>query len=196
MKSKKVLIVVLSIISLIFLGLFWNERKRNIKLAKINEDLFFRNTNLKFRYLELLSIYINSKCPPNSNIIQDLKILKANFPLVEEKTHEELDKIIRRANSGEDVEAARDLAKIVEVKLKERASLDSNLKKTWQLHFLIEHAYKSGWIDTRAYENGLLLKEIRNFTSHELGYKTEGTRIAAAIFGGIEILYSICSRNS
>jgi len=85
------------------------------------------------------------------------------------------------------------LAKIVENKLKDKAKNDQTFKKKPMLHNLLEHAFNCQWISSSQFENGLLLKEIRNKESHELAVREEPLKIGMAIFTGIDIIYSLDS---
>lgn len=191
MKPKTVAIIVISLVTLLLIWLFINERERNNRLTRVVNKLTKENEKLKQGYIELLEKYLQTQSNVAPDIIAELQKLKSKTDNLETDVHYEIDSVIRLVNQGEGVKAVKDLAKIVETKLKEKAIKDENFKKQPKLHFLLEHARDCKWIKSRAFENGLLLKDIRNEESHELAVQKEQYEIGMAIFGGIEILYAL-----
>ena len=59
------------------------------------------------------------------------------------------------------------------------------------LHNLLEFAKNANLITVRQYENGMLLKDIRNKESHELVVLEETKNLGLCIFSGIDIIYSL-----
>lgn len=191
MKPKTIIIVVSLLVILLLAWLFIDERERNNRLNKVVNKLTKENEDLKRGYLELLEKYLQTQSNVAPDIIAELQKLKSKTDNLETDVHYEIDSVIRLVNQGEGAKAVKDLAKIVETKLKEKALNDQTFKKQPKLHFLLEHARDCKWIKPRAFENGLLLKDIRNEESHELAVQKEPLEIGMAIFGGIEILYAL-----
>lgn len=191
MKPKTIALIVSLLVILLVVWLFTDEREHNKRLQKIVNKLTRENDNLKRGYFELLEKYLQTQPNVTPDIISELQKLKSKTDNLETNVHYEIDSVIRLVNQGEGAKAVKDLAKIVETKLKEKATNDTTFKKQPKLHFLLEHARDCKWIKSRAYENGMLLKDIRNEESHELAVQKEQYEIGMAIFGGIEILYAL-----
>jgi hypothetical protein len=130
------------------------------------------------------------------DVLKELQKLKTDIDNLDQNIHIELDSVIKRVNDGENTKAIKDLAKIVENNLKVKVENDTKFKNKPMLHNLLEHALNCKWISNRQYENGMLLKEIRNKESHELAVKEESINIGIAIFAGIDILYSVSKINN
>ena len=191
MLTSDIFLLLVIIILLLVLGMFISEKEKNKRSDRIIEILTKENKRLKQAYLSLLEKYLLKieNFPPDS--IVELQRLKAKTDHLDKDVHYELDTVISLVNSGHGVKAVRDLAKIVENKLKEKAENDSDFKKKPTLSNLLDFAHHSKWIKQRHFENGQLLREIRNQESHELAVKLDSLQIGLAIFSGIEILYSI-----
>lgn len=191
MKPKDLMMIILLTMSLLIVWMFIEERDRNLKLEKIVKKLSKENENLKKGYLSLLEKYLQTQAKVTPDVILELQKLKLKTDHLETGVHYELDSVIRLVDEGQGAKAVKDLAKIVETKLKEKAEKDETFKRQPKLHFLLEHARDCKWINPRIYENGLLLKDIRNRESHELAVFEEPIKIGLALFAGIEILYSL-----
>ena len=83
------------------------------------------------------------------------------------------------------------MAKIIENKLKEKATKDKSFKGKLMLHNLLEYAKKCSWITLGQFENAMLLKVIRNKESHELAVQVETKNIGLSIFAGIDLIYTL-----
>jgi len=191
MKLKDVIVVLALITALVVIWFFLNERNRSQRLELIISKLRKENRELKSAYLKLFEGYLRKTEGVEPSILSELKQLKETVDNLDRGTHIELTSVIKRVNDNEGTKAVKDLAKIVETKLKEKALKDANFNKKPTLHNLLEHAKACMWIPSRTYENGLLLKEIRNKESHELAVEYPRHQIGIAIFTGIEILYSL-----
>ncbi len=179
------------LVILLLVWLFVDERERSNRLSKIVNKLTKENEDLKRGYFELLEKYLETQSNVAPDVISELQMLKSKTDNLELAVHYEIDSVIRLVNQGDGAKAVKDLAKIVETKLKEKVVTDQTFKKQPKLHFLLEHARDCNWIKPRAFENGMLLKDIRNEESHELAVQKKSIEIGIAIFGGIEILYAL-----
>lgn len=191
MKLKDILIGLTLIIALVALWLFLDERNKTQRMELIISKLRKENRELKSAYLKLFEEHLRKIDGIEPSILSELKQLKETVDNLDHGTHIELTSVIRRVNDNEGTKAVKDLAKIVENKLKEKAKLDAGFTKKPTLQNLLDHAKACMWIHSRTYENGLLLKEIRNKESHELAVEYPRHQIGIAIFTGIEILYSL-----
>jgi len=192
MKVKNITIAIFALTILIILWLFIDERKRSKKLESIIQKLNREKDELQTGYLDLLMKYLESLNSVEPSVIQELKKLKNQIDLLDEATHIELNSVIKQVNNNDVVKAVRDLAKIVENKLKEKAGQHVRFSKKPMLHDLLEFAKECGWINDQMYSNGMFLKEIRNKESHELAVEFPPHQLGMAMFSGIEILYSVC----
>ena len=190
-KVKDVMSVLIGAIFLILLWLFIDEREKNKRKDEIIEILKKENQELKFAYINLLQNHFKSLEGFSPSIIAELEELKTNIDQLDSNTHLELNSVIKLVNENKGAKAVKDLAKIVEVKLKEKALQDKTFNKKPMLYNLLEHAKKCNWISSRMFENGQLLKDIRNKESHELAVEITSLQLGIAIFGGVEILYSV-----
>jgi hypothetical protein len=191
MKPKTIALLASLLVILLLVWLFTDEREHNKRLQTIISKLTKENENLKRGYFELLEKYLKTQSNIAPDIIAELQKLKLKTDNLDTNVHYEIDSVIRLVNKGQGAKAVKDLAKIVESKLKEKVLNDKTFNKQPKLHFLLEHARDCKWIKPRSYENGILLKDIRNEESHELAVQKKEYEIGLAIFAGIEILYDI-----
>lgn len=167
------------------------KKKRGEIKDEAIKRLLKENEKLKKAYLELLEEYLKSQEKVHPDIITELSRLKESVDELEESVHIELDSVIKLVTQGEGPKAVKDLAKIVENKLKEKVAKDQSFKKDKTLFNLLEHAKHCKWIQPHAYAFGQLMKAIRNKESHELAVKETSYRVGLAIFSGIEIIYDL-----
>lgn len=191
MKGKVLFYVFVVIIILIITWIFINEREKARRKDLIIEKLSKENEQLKHGYLSLLEKYLKTQKKVSPDVIEELQNLKSKIDNLETEIHVELESIIKKVNDGEGANAVMELAKIVEHKLKEKALNDESFKKKPMLHNLLEHAVNCNWINKRQYENGLLLKEVRNKYAHELDVNEESRNIGMSIFAGVDLIYTI-----
>lgn len=191
MKGKVLFYVLIVIIILIITWVFINEREKARRKDLIIDKLSKENEQLKHGYLSLLEKYLKTQKKVSPDVIEELQNLKSKIDNLETEIHVELESIIKKVNDGEGANAVMELAKIVEHKLKEKALNDESFKKKPMLHNLLEHAVNCNWINKRQYENGLLLKEVRNKYAHELDVNEESRNIGMSIFAGVDLIYTI-----
>ncbi len=191
MKTKNIIIIHLSIISILALILLWDERKKSNYKSELIRKYRKENENIRRGYFELLEKFLKEEGKVTPDIIDELQTLKSRIDNWETDLHLELESVIKRVNDGEGTKAVKDLAKIVECKLKEKVADDFNFKKPKMLHNLLEHAKECKWITNRQYENGMKLKEIRNEESHTLAPQKHSFEIGLCLFAGIDIIYSL-----
>jgi hypothetical protein len=191
MKIKDVIIAGLVIAVLVLLWLFINEKRKAELLDKATKKLSEENESLKIGYLNLLEKYLKTQEKVGPDVIEELQKLKTDIDHLETSIHVELDSVIDHVNSGKGTKAVKDLAKIVENQLKEKAANDSSFTKNPTLNNLLEHAKNCNWIKPHEHAFGHLLRGIRNQESHELAVQESEYRIGLAIFSGIEIIYSL-----
>jgi len=193
MKIKNFIIILLSALAIVFLWLFLSEREKARRKDDLIDKLSEENSALKKGYLSLLEKYLTTQNKISPDVIVELQRLKSKIDRLETEVHIELNSVIKLVEQGQGVKGIKDLAKIVENKLKDKAKNDQTFKKKPMLHNLLEHAFNCQWISSSQFENGLLLKEIRNKESHELAVREEPLKIGMAIFTGIDIIYSLDS---
>lgn len=193
MKGKDIAIVFLSIIALVVLWLFIDERQKAKRKDEIIDRLQDENRRTKMAYLSLLENFLQQTGEVEPNVIEELHRLKSKIDQLDTAVHIELDSVIKKVTEGEGTKAVKDLAKIVENVLKEIAFRDATFTKAPMLHNLLEYAKTKGLICSRLYENGMKLKEIRNKESHELAPTCSKLEIGMSVFAGIEIINTINS---
>lgn len=191
MKLKDVIVAGLVFIGIALLWLFISEKKRAEYLSKMVNKLSEENEMLKEAYLNLLGEYLTVEEKVGPDVIEELQGLKSQIDHLDTSIHIELDAVIQHVNNGKGSKAVKDLAKIVENQLKQKAAKDSNFTKKPTLHNLLEYAKECQWIKPHEHAFGHFLKGIRNRESHELAVQESGFRIGLAIFSGIEIMYSL-----
>ena len=191
MKAKDILNVIVAAVILLVLWLFIDEREKGKRKDELIEKLTHENQQLKAGYLSLLERYLRTANNAEPSIIKELQRLKVEIDHLDTTTHLELQSVIRHVDENEGAKAVRDLAKIVENHLKEKAKKDNSFKKKPMLHDLLEHAHQCHWISEHMFSFSKLLKDIRNKESHELAVQIQSHLIGLAIFTGIEIIYSL-----
>lgn len=191
MKGKVLVYVLFGIIILALMWFFIDEIEKARRKDLIIDILSKENEQLKQGYLSLLEKYLKTQEKVSPDIIEELKKLKSKIDNLDTEVHVELESVIKKVNNGDCINAVMDLAKIVEHKLKEKALKDESFKKKPMLHNLLEHAVNCNWINQRQYENGLLLKDVRNKYAHELAVNEESRSIGISIFAGIDLIYTI-----
>ena len=191
MKVKNAVTIVVSIFVLVLIWLFINEREKAKRKDMIIDRLKDENKQLKIAYLELLEKLLKESGDIEPNVLEELHRLKSDIDEIETAIHVELESVIKRISEGEGTKAVKDLAKIVENVLKEKAIMDETFKKKPMLHNLLEYAKDSGLICLRMYENGMKLKDLRNIECHELAPSCSKLEIGMSIFTGIEIINAV-----
>lgn len=191
MKAKNMVLIIVSVIALLAIWLFITEREKAKRKDDIIDKLSKENESLKIGYLELLENFLREEGKVGKDVIDELQRLKQEIDHLDTEVHIELESVISSVNSGEGTKAVKDLAKIVECKLKEKVENDSTFKKPKMLHNLLEHAKDCKWISNRQFENGMKLKEIRNEESHTLAPKVEKKEIGLCLYAGIDIIYAL-----
>jgi hypothetical protein len=191
MKTKENFYLIIALLSLIIIWLFIGKRKRAVKTDRIIKRLRKDNYETKKAYLGLLEKYLKTEKNVDIGIIAELQKLRQSIDTLDFEVHIELEAVIKNLNDGKPEEAVRILAKVVENKLKEKAIKDDSFKGKPMLHNLLEFAKNCNLITVRQYENGMLLKDIRNKESHELVVLEETKNLGLCIFSGIDIIYSL-----
>lgn len=192
MKGKNIVIVILLGIVLFLLGWTMSERERAKRKDKIIDRLRDENKELKVAYLSLLEEFLKGNGEIEPNVIEELHRLKSEIDEMDTAIHVELESVIKRMSEGEGTKAVKDLAKIVENVLKEKAEKDESFtKKRPMLNDLLLYAKERGLICSRLYENGMKLKELRNLESHTLAPSCSKLEIGMSVFAGIEIINAV-----
>lgn len=191
MGTKKLALLVLTVLLFAIFFLFLDEREKSKKKDKIIDLLQESDKKTKVAYLNLFQAYLKEVEKVPSDILKELENLKNNVDHLDSEVHFELDSVIKRVNEGEHVKGVKDLAKIVESVLKKKAEKDETFKGRPILNQLFDHALKSDWITPRQYENGKLLKSLRNKESHELKVEEPSLTIGLSIFAGIDLIYAL-----
>ncbi len=182
---------VLAAIALLFLWLFIDEREKATRKDELISKLYQENQRIKKGYIDLLITHMKTKNALGPNALSELEQLKGNIDHLDTAVHYELDFVIKLVSEGEWLKATRDLAKIVESQLKKKVEGDKGFNNKPMLYNLLMHAKESNWITAVQFENGMLLKEIRNKESHELNVYEETRRLGLSIFGGVDIIYAL-----
>lgn len=191
MKAKENFFLIIALLSLIIIWLFIGKRKRAVKTDRIIKRLRKDNYETKKAYLGLLEKFLKTEKNVDIGIIAELQKLRQSIDTLDFEVHIELEAVINNLNDGKPEEAVRILAKVVENKLKEKAIKDDSFKGKPMLHNLLEFAKNCNLITVRQYENGMLLKDIRNKESHELVVLEDTKNLGLCIFSGIDIIYSL-----
>ncbi len=191
MKAKENFYLVIALLSLAVFWLFMDKYKRAVKTDRIIKRLRKDNYETKKAYLGLLEKYLNTEKNVDIGIIAELQKLRQSIDTLDFEVHIELEAVIKNLNDGKPEEAVRILAKVVENKLKEKALKDTSFKGKPMLHNLLDFARNCNLITVRQYENGMLLKDLRNKESHELVVLEETKNLGLCIFSGIDIIYSL-----
>ena len=191
MKIKDTFYIVIIALSLLVTWLFIDKYNRAVKTDRIIKRLRKENHDVKKAYLGLFEKYLKTQQNIDVGIIAELQKLKNAVDNLDFTVHIELESVINSLNNGKAADAVRILAKVVENKLKEKAIKDVSFKAKPMLHNLLDYAKNCNWITPRQYENGLLLKDIRNKESHELDVLEITKDLGLSIFSGIDIIYSI-----
>lgn len=191
MKAKDFVLCILGLFSILFLWLFLTEKGKARKKDELIKKLTKENSALKMHYLDPLLKFLETQNKVGPHVINELRRLMKEIDTIETEVHLELKEVIKLLMEDKGTKAVRELAKIVEYKLKQKIERDSAVKPKIMLHDLLKQAFECSWINKRQHENGLLLKEIRNKESHELAVQEDSLNIGMAIFAGIDIIYTI-----
>lgn len=194
-RFKDVLIVFLVITVGILIWLFITETQKgklkDLALRRLTDE----NDELKKAYLDLLQAYLLLSENTPQEIIKDIERLKQQAVELSKDVHIELSSVIDNVRDNKGVKAVRELGKIIENLLAEKAKADANFKKKPTLGNLLEHAKTCLWIKPNEAAYAALLHEIRNKESHELNVQYESHKIGLAIYAGIDIIYNVCRKS-
>jgi hypothetical protein len=191
MKSKDMFWLIIAVLGLLVAWLFNDKHNRAIKTDRIIKRLRKGNYDTKKAYLSLFEKYLKTQQNVDVGIIAELKKLKTTVDTLDFTVHIELEKVISNLNEGKTTEAVRVLAKVVENKLKEKATKDESFKGKPMLNNLLNYAKKCSLITPSQFENALLLKDLRNKESHELDVFADTKTIGLSIFSGIDLIYAL-----
>lgn len=191
MRGKDILYLIIAVFGLIIAWLVNDKFKKAKKADRIIKRLRKDNHDTKKAYLGLFEKYLKSQQNVDVGIITELQKLQKSIDTLDFEVHIELESVITNLNEGKTTEAVRVLAKVVESKLKEKASKDESFKGKPMLHSLLTYAKQCNWITSRQFENALLLKDLRNKESHELDVLEDTKTIGLSIFSGIDLIYTI-----
>lgn len=190
-ESQGVLAAFAVLITLLFAWYFISNEERHKRKNYIIKKLRDENYEIKMAYLDLLQKYLIDADNLPSEVLSELNNLKDSIDQLDSDTHLELNETIKLVTEGKESKAIRELAKIVENKLKEKVVQDEEFKKKPMLNNLLVYAKEKGLINSRQFENCDLLRSIRNQESHELAVKVDRCHFGIAVLTGIEIIYSI-----
>lgn len=191
MRFKDFCIIILVALAIVLFWAFLNERQKGNMKDKIISRLEDENDELKKAYLDLLQRYLILHKDTTPDILEELEKLKDQFVELNKDVHIELKSVILHMDNGNGAKAVKDLAKIVENILWDKAQEAQSFQKKPPLAQLLEHAKKCSWITPHEQAYGELIKEIRNKEAHELNVQIEPHRLGLAIFSGIQIIYSL-----
>ncbi len=194
MRAKNVINGLLGLLVLILLWAFIDEKEKSERKDKVIDQLTKENQDLKSAYLKLLEEFLQDQPDIEPSVLRELKQVKSEMDELDTATHIELQSVMRHVASKEYAKAVRDLAKILEVKLKEKVIEDQSFKKQPKLHFLLEHARVCNWISDQDFHNAIQLKEVRNEESHELAVNVKPVDAGLMVFAGIKVLYAVARR--
>jgi hypothetical protein len=194
MKGREIAEALFGIILLALLFFFINEQEQAKRKDEIIDKLTKENEELKQAYLSLLEEFLKNQPELEPSILRELQFVKSEIDELDTPTHLELDSVVRHVVSKEYAKAVRDLAKILEVKLKHKVKDDESFKKQPKLHFLLEHARKCKWITEQEFHNALQIKTVRNEESHELAVNVEAVDAGIMVFSGIKVLYAVARK--
>jgi len=179
------------LIVLVIVWIFISNNEKEKRMNEVIKKLKNENNELKIAYFDLLSKYLSEIKNLPSEVLTELHKLKNDIDRLDADTHFELNETIKLVSEGKESKAIRELAKIVENKLKEKAIKDESFKKQPMFDNLLKYAKEKGMINTRQFENCDLLRKMRNMEVHEMAVQVDKCHFGIAVFTGIDILYSI-----
>jgi hypothetical protein len=191
MRQRDIMMILIIAVILIVGFLFINEVKKNELKDKIIRRLVNENDELKKAYLDLLQKHLLISENTPKDVIVDIERLKEQAVNLNKDVHIELGSVIDNVRNNNGVKAVRELGKIIETVLKEKALKDEKFKKKPTLNNLLEHAKICNWIKPNELAYGELIREIRNKESHELNVQVEPHKVGLAIYAGIDIIYTL-----
>jgi hypothetical protein len=190
-KLKDILYIIIGVLALAVWWLIDDKEKRALKTDRIIKRLRKDSHDTKKAYLNLFEKYLKTQQNVDVGVIAELEKLQKSIDTLDFEVHIELESVINNLNEGKSEEAVRLLAKIIENKLKEKATKDPSFKGKPMLNNLLEYAKKCSWITLGQFENAMLLKVIRNKESHELAVQEETKNLGLSIFSGIDLIYAL-----
>lgn len=190
-ESQGVLAAFAVLITLLFAWYFISNEERHKRKDEVIKKLRDENYEIKMAYFNLLHKYLSEIKNLPSEVLTELNKLKNDIDHLDLDTHLELNETIKLVTEGKESKAIRELAKIVENKLKEKVVQDKEFNKKPMLNNLLVYAKEKGLINSRQFENCDLLRSIRNQESHELAVQVDRCHFGIAVLTGIEIIYSI-----
>jgi hypothetical protein len=192
---KDIPVLVLAVFALVFYILWQNEQEQRKKQEEINHLLRKEVERIKQAYLDLLISFVAEGANAKPDTIRELEALKGEIDELDKGTHLEIDSVIRHVTEGEHSKALRDLAKIVENRLKEQILKNQSFgKRKPTLSNMLSHARDLKWIDEQEYHNGIGLKDIRNEESHELAVTVTPLDACINVLAGIKLIYVLAKR--
>lgn len=184
----------LIILGVVLIWLFIDEKRKGELLEKANRRLKNENDELKKAYLDLLQEYLLLSESTPQEIIADIERLKQQAVELSKDVHIELGSVIDNVRDKKGVKAVRELGKIIEHVLKEKASQDANFKKKPTLSNLLQYAKDCKWINPNEHAYAELIREIRNKESHEVNPQVDSHKVGLAIYVGIDIIFTLCGK--
>ncbi len=194
MRIKDYLIVVTIVLVILLFWIVLDEKRKSRLKDKVIERLTDENEEIKRAYLDLFQQYLLLEENTPNEIVAELEKLKIQADSLGKDAHIELSSVIENVRSGKGEKAVRELAKIIEQALKDKAKKDSAFKAKPTLCNLLDYAKNCSWINPIEHAYAHLIRDIRNRESHELNVQEPSYKVGLAIFAGIQILYSLQQR--
>lgn len=194
MKAKDITVVALAMIILVLIWLFIDEHERGRRKDAIIDQLQRENLELKRAYFSLLEKLLNEQPQTEPSVLRELKRVRDEIDELDTATHLEIDSAMRHVAANEHAKAVRDIAKILEVKLKETFQEEGKTAKRQTFQQVLEIAHTQNVISKQDFENLTHLKTVRNQESHELAVHIEPRDAGLLIFAAIKVIYKVTRR--
>lgn len=194
MKIKHIAIATLAMLVLVLLWIVLDEEERGKRKDAIIAQLKRENHELKRAYFSLLEKLLSERPQTEPSVLRELKRVRDEIDELDTATHLEIDSAMRHVAANEYAKAVRDIAKILEVKLKEAVQEEDKPLKRQTLQHALEIARSQNVISAQDFENIVHLKAVRNQESHELAVHIEPRDAGLLMFAAIKVMYKVARR--
>lgn len=193
MKAKDIVLIILGGLAFLFLYLFLEEHQRRKRAEQLAARALGERDFFKTAYLNQLETMLIQNDAP-SDTLKELEKLKNFYEDINVEVHKQIQTVINLLKDEYKEKAILDMAKIVEVILKDSYEKEENKKCNKTFHKLLEYAESKNWIDAQDRSFAIYVKRIRNEEGHELNVSIEHREACLAIFSGIHLAYKLTKK--
>lgn len=186
-KPSKILYVLFAIAGCVAAYYYLKSKSLNKQLDDKQHDIDVLEDN----YMKLLKEFIAKQQEIPKELQEDLMNLCTQYKGLQPEVVEEMERVLKLLQDGQEELAIECLSKIVENVIEEKCSTIDKKVKERTFFEKLKFAFDNSLISKRIFHMANVLKDTRNTIAHELGIKMKKTEVVMNVRAGIEILFAL-----